>query len=143
MPNVVRGAADACWPWSGKTDQNGYGVFYLGGGDYRAPRFAYEVAFDTALGDRFVCHRCDNPRCVNPAHLFLGTSQENTADRQAKGRHARGERQGKAKLTDASVREIRRALSEGATQTAVARRFGVTQATIGYVKQRKIWGHVT
>jgi hypothetical protein len=131
-----------CWTWTGKRDSDGYGVLYIDGGDFRAPRVAYELANDRAPGDLMVCHRCDNPACVNPSHLFLGTGQDNTRDRNAKRRQARGERSGVAKLTDAAVREIRAALSMGETQVSVAGRFGVTQATVSLVKLGRVWGHV-
>jgi hypothetical protein len=88
-----------------------------------------------------VLHRCDNPPCVNPAHLFLGTMRDNTRDMMAKGRDPFiGERHNQAKLTDDAVREIRNSPETG---RALANRFSVSQATICLVRQRKHWKHVS
>jgi hypothetical protein len=87
---------DACWPWIGRR-VCGYGMLNFRRHSVRANRMVYRLVhgeFDNAL---FVCHRCDNPICVNPAHLWLGTHQDNMDDRNAKGRTARGERHGKVK----------------------------------------------
>lgn len=151
LPNVDR--TGGCWVWTGKKDADGYGMLYATGGDFRAHRVAYELAFDRAPGDLCVCHTCDNPSCVRPSHLFLGTSQENTADRHAKGRSAtgpklrreriaRGERQGQAKLTDGDVRTIRRERAAGVTQKELQARFGVSQGTISHIDSGKSWRHV-
>ena len=134
--------AGSCWTWTGKTDSDGYGVLYKDYADFRAIRIAFEIAFDVSPGALFVCHRCDNPTCVRPDHLFLGTSQENTADRHAKGRSARGERIGAAKLTESSVLDIRASLRKGDRQVDIAKRYGVTQAAVSAIKLRHAWGHV-
>lgn len=136
-----------CWAWTGRVDHDGYGVLGVTEKngrtpDRRAHRIAYKLAFDRDPGKSCVCHRCDNRRCVNPDHLFLGTSEENTADRDAKSRQARGERQGLSKLTESTVRDIRAALRRCDRQVDVARRFGVSQSLISAVKLRQVWGHV-
>lgn len=146
-----------CWLWTGKQDKDGYGVLYADRGDFRAHRIAYELANDVSPGDLFVCHRCDNPRCVRPEHLFLGTSQENTADRNAKGRQAhgdrtgarlyphrvpRGERHGAARLTASDVKEIRSLSADGVLQAELMKKFGVSQGAISHIVTRKCWRHV-
>ena len=147
-----------CWLWTGKTDKDGYGLFYADGGDFRAHRAAYEIGHGVAPGDLCVCHRCDNPRCVNPDHMFLGTNAENTADRDAKGRTARGDRSGSrtcpesvprgencgtSKLTEGAVRSIRLALAAGTRQESLAQEFAVTQGAISRIALNKTWRHVT
>lgn len=85
---------DACWPWNAGTDDDGYGKFAVGLGGHRqrhirAHRFAYETFVGLIPDGMVVCHRCDNPPCVRPDHLFLGTPLDNNADKVSKGRHAR------------------------------------------------------
>ena len=138
--------ADACWPWVG-TKRSGYGRLER--------RFGGKVSFVAAtrvmlslfgrLDDRLcVCHRCDNPVCVNPAHLFLGTLADNRADMVAKGRGrwTRGTAASWAKLDDSSVRRIRELHAAGASKKALARQFGVGASTVRRVVTMRSWSHV-
>jgi hypothetical protein len=89
------GAADDCWPWTGARDKDGYGSFWFDGRQQRASRVAWQLANDRPIPDGLVVrHTCDNPPCVNPAHLLLGTSHDNDLDRVERGRSATGERNG-------------------------------------------------
>ena len=130
-PKVDRSAGpEACWPWTGTQNASlGYGQIGRGGmgaGMAYAHRVSYELANGAIPDGMCVLHRCDNPPCVNPAHLYLGTIADNNRDAKAKGRTALGERNGQAKLTDEQVREIRRIHgSGGVTQRSLARKFGV------------------
>lgn len=89
-----------------------------------------------------VCHRCDNPGCVNPAHLFLGTHADNMRDMQQKDRHARGERSGRASLTDAAVMEIRRLAKQGVLQSEIAKQFNTPNGNVSQIVNGKAWKHV-
>jgi hypothetical protein len=132
---------DGCWLWTGARDHKGYGVLRRGRkySHARAHRVSYELHHGPIPDGLFVCHTCDNPPCVNPDHLFLGTNAENTADRHRKGRDARGTRNGLAKLTEAEVRAI---LADPRTQTAIARDYGVNPVTIHYIKVGRNWAHL-
>lgn len=83
---VAVGAPDECWPWQGATRRRGYGIFSVNHKNYVASRIVYEITTGMPPGSLFVCHRCDNPPCCNPAHLFLGTATDNVRDMLAKGR---------------------------------------------------------
>lgn len=162
-------------------DRGGYGCFREGASGsktVRAHRFSYELVYGPIPDDKpLVCHRCDNPPCVNPGHLFAATNDDNMADMVAKGRQVRGERHpnfgrdwippesrargekhpnygkrwgapspgernGAAKLTETDVRAIRRRHTEGHTQSAIGKVFGVSQQTVGRIVRRERWAHV-
>lgn len=132
--------AGDCWEWTAAT-RRGYGAFQVESTrTVGAHRFSY-ILHHGAIGPGLcVCHTCDNRRCVNPTHLFLGTRADNNADCADKGRTLRGSRNHRAKLDEGQVREIRRRLAKGETQTAIAADFGVTVANIGYIRSGKKWG---
>ena len=121
------------------------GIVWWAGKNRRAARVALAVS-GQSLADGFdVCHRCDNPPCVRPDHLFLGTSAENTADMMAKGRYRPGGRpmpgstNGYAKLTEPHVIEIRGWLAMGRKPKDIAPRFGVSAATVYAIKAGTNW----
>ena len=137
---LVTRKTDECIPWGRGRTSAGYGAV-------RAPRqrqahrAAWELVNSRITPDICVCHHCDNPLCVNPRHLFLGTYAENNADRTAKGRTARqkGAAHGQAKLTDSDVRAIRR---DRRVQRIIADKYGVSQMVISKIKRRLAWRHV-
>lgn len=131
-----------CHWWLGYLDRDGYGEFRIDKKNKSAHRFAYDLYKKEIPKGMCVCHKCDNPSCVNPDHLFLGTQKENIADKVSKGRQAFGANQGSAKLDDDKVSEIKRMISSGENQTATAKVFGVSQATIWRIINRQTWKHV-
>ena len=106
-----------------------------------AHRLAWELANGPIPVGLHVLHRCDNPGCVRPAHLFLGTNADNCRDKALKGRSLRGERNAKAKLTEADVREIRR-LGPTVAKAEIAQRFGITRQQVVHILSRAQWKHV-
>lgn len=135
-------APSGCREWSGRRNSKGYGRLFVDGRRWLAHRHAWVLANGPIPDGMFVLHRCDNPPCCEPSHLFLGTLADNNADRDRKGHHVSlsGERHGMSKLTGPDASEIRRLYAEGpASQYALAERFGVSQATISRVVRGVIW----
>ena len=133
----------SCWPWLSYRDRQGYGRY---GPNAPAHRLAWRFRHGAIAPGLLVCHACDNPCCCNPAHLWLGTNAENTADKMAKGRHRsaimRGERNGQAKLSREDVLKMRSLRSEGATTTALARQFGCSRRPVDRIVTGEKWAHV-
>lgn len=137
---VAVGEISECWPWAASRFRNGYGQFKAESTTL-AHRYAYELANGPIPEGKFVCHRCDNPACCNPHHLFLGSHTDNVRDSIRKGRFARGRRQPRAKLTVEAVRDIRARASTAGLE-ALADQYGVSKSLVCYVANRKKWAHV-
>jgi len=129
--------ARGCRVWLGHVDEWGYGRARFDGRIIRTHRVAWELAHGPIPEGMRVLHRCDNPPCCNPDHLFLGTDRDNAADRDAKGRGRLN--RGNPKLTPDQVRDIRRRHAAGESQTALARSFPVRQTTISEIIHRRLW----
>ena len=126
-----------CWEWQGHLSRAGYGQFRTPGKRLMAHVYSYRLHYGHT--DLFVCHRCDNPCCVRPDHLFAGTPADNVADMVAKGRNRKHEQHHKAKLTKESVRAIRAAVAGGRTRIDVGHEYGVTGVLVGLIVRHKIW----
>jgi hypothetical protein len=135
------GGPESCWEWLGTRKPTGYGGCGAANGRHgRAHRVAYELCIGPIPEGMCVCHTCDNPACCNPAHLFLGTPADNARDRAAKGRTARGENHGRAKLTQKIVGEIRAAYAGGnVTAAFLGGQYGVTDRTVYAIVAGKTW----
>jgi hypothetical protein len=136
--HVARGGPNECWHWRGRMSQ-GYGVFSIGRRRMNAHRMAYQLTHGAIPAGLLVCHTCDTPACCNPRHLFLGTHADNSADMRAKGRSRggapAGERNPKAKLTDA---QRARLIEESTTMTnaELARRYGISWGSVAGILKR-------
>lgn len=134
-----------CWLWTGARLPKGYGIFKINRRNVYAHRYSYGLHNGPIPDGLMVMHSCDNPPCVNPAHLTIGTAQDNLSDMAAKGRgvtaatRARGERHASAKLTETDVLAIR---SDPRSQDAIASEYGVGQSAISRILLRKTWTHI-
>lgn len=138
--------SSTCWEWAGWRNPEGYGGLRIEGQTRElAHRVAWVMYQGAIPGGLCVLHKCDNPPCVRPCHLFLGTWGDNNRDTHQKGRArpARGERSGTSKLTEDQVHEIRSLSEEGVSGVDLAHRFNVTSATISNIIHRITWKHLT
>jgi len=125
-----------CMEWTAAKDGRGYGMLRVDGASLRAHRVSHELYIGRIPEGMFVCHRCDNPTCVNPGHLFLGTHADNNADRNAKGRQALGEKSGRARLTNEQAAAIR---GSSLSNLKIAELYGISSSQISRIKSGKSW----
>jgi hypothetical protein len=138
MDKVSPEPNSGCWLWTAAVSENGYGIFPAFG-DRLATRVSLTLFKQQPSKDKVVCHKCDNPICVNPDHLFVGTRLDNARDSVAKARHAFGSRHGKAKLNEEQVLVIR---TSNKKQHELAAEYGVARTMISRIKNRKRWALV-
>lgn len=152
LAKIEKRGPDECWPWTGSIGTWGYGSFWLDSesGNMNAHRAAYMLLVGEIAPGLVVCHRCDRPICCNPKHLFLGTPGDNVRDCNAKGR-ARGQFSDllgvkhprfSAVLNEETVREARSLYSQGVTQTALGKRFGISSSQMSRVVRGLSWVHI-
>ena len=135
-------APGACWNWTG-TIEHGYGRVKIEGRKYQAHRVAYAMYYGDFDPDQVVRHQCHNKRCVNPAHLKLGTHADNVEDKVRAGRQAKGEGNGASTLKEHQVIEIRRSYAQGGVSyRALADQFEVSKSAIFYVIKGGGWKHL-
>lgn len=133
-----------CWIWTASTAGRGYGQIKIPGTRKQmyAHRLSYELYKGRIAPGKQLLHSCDNPRCVNPDHLSVGSSKDNHTDMKNKGRHLFGERNPTVRLSEAQVIEIRKLLAAGIVQKRIAVLYGVSQITISRINTRSRWAHL-
>lgn len=130
----------SCWNWLGGINSRGYGVFWFDRSTWRAHRFSYRFYNGECPQELLVRHKCDNPVCVNPEHLEIGTAKDNTQDAVSRSRMASGSRNGMATLTDTEVSQIRDLLSCNLfTQRSIGSWYGIRQGTISKIHCGANW----
>jgi len=143
-------ADSGCWNWTAATVglHFNYGKFWLNGKYGKAHRASYILHVAEIPNGLWVLHKCDNPSCVNPEHLFLGSRQDNVNDMLSKkrgGQHKnppKGDRRKDSKLTEAAVRDILKRCSSGESQSNVAKLYGVGQPTVHKIVHKQRWAHI-
>jgi hypothetical protein len=135
-----------CLIWTGPINSTGYGRYWVGSDYFLAHRIAYMLGHGKDPAGFMVCHTCDNPRCIEPRHLFAGTGVENTADMKRKGRAQTKPRPGstnpRAKITEMDVINIKRMIAAGVSNTQIAQSFPVGHALISRIRTGRSWQHV-
>jgi hypothetical protein len=138
---------DGCWEWKKLLDKKGYGLITVKNKTIYAHRFSALIA-GLHITDKFVCHKCDNPKCVNPDHLFVGTLQDNKNDEISKNRQAKGLRHGMTHLTENDVNYIKDNYIQGnrtmvkSNSMELAKMFSVTDQTIRNIAKNRTWRHI-
>lgn len=137
---------NGCWIWNGCKAGKGYGILKIP--KTRKQIYAHRLSYLINRGEikegEYVLHRCDNPACVNPAHLFLGSAKDNSQDMAAKERHLYGERNTEAVLTAPDVVKIKKLLAMNMfSQKEIGMMFGVAQITISRIHRGLRWKHIT
>lgn len=160
----TQGSSDECWEWEARIGNGGYGTFSANRRNFRAHRLM--CFFITGMwNELFVLHKCDNPPCVNPNHLVLGTALDNMRDMEAKGRHyrpgptnpsaganhhfnlhpervPRGSRNGNSRLTEDAVRAIKQGIRDGVGGATLSRLHNVSKSAISYIRRGRTWAHI-
>lgn len=140
---VSKAAPSGCWEWQGSKDKKGYGRININKRPVLTHRFAWELENGPIPDGKDVLHSCDNPCCVNPSHLFLGTNDDNIADKVDKGRQERGSGHHRAKLTENQVIEIRRRYALGnISHSQLAAEYGVCRMAVTDIISRRNWAHI-
>lgn len=139
---VDKNGPNGCWLWMGYTDPKmGYGVFCVDHKHVKAHRFSWALVNGAIPEDKRALHNCDNPPCLSPDHLWLGTNADNNLDRDSKGRHVRlvGEKNGWSRLTTEQALEIK---TSNASITDMMRKFGISRCHAHNVRKGKVWAHL-
>lgn len=138
-PRVVK--TEGCWLWTGKsTTPTGYGLISIRrSGNISSHRASWMIHYGSIPDGKWVLHHCDNPKCVRPDHLFLGTAKDNSRDRDTKGRGAKGEKAGCAKIKEQDAIRIRRLRQEGKILREIASEFGLSISQTYRITRNESW----
>lgn len=144
LPNTL--TENYCWEWQGIKDKQNYGILHHNRKNLKAHRISYEIYYSEPLGELYCLHKCDNPSCVNPNHLFSGTNLDNMRDKVKKGRcftgNQKGEKNGSSKLKDKDVIDIRYLYSKGITKKQLAKKYNIHEINVYYIITNKTWKHL-
>lgn len=137
----LKQSKSGCIEYFGKTYVRGYGYLCINGFYWRVHRLMWTLAYGEIKKGKLICHSCDNPKCVNLGHLFLGTYLDNNRDsiRKGRGKKQNGESNASSKLKAKQVKEIRRLYQLGLSQSKIAEQFGVDQSNVSRIVNRKKW----
>ena len=146
-----QGGEEECWEWEAGKQTGGYGQISHGYRNLKAHRVSYEIFVGPIPDGLHVRHKCDNPGCVNPHHLEIGTNADNMRDKMERGRQPKGGENGRAKLCESEISLIREFLvrhppslgCRGGQCNFLARWFGVTPTNVSHIHTRKNWAHIT
>lgn len=138
---------DGCWEWKGFFDKDGYPLLSSGANgkgfkERRAHRISWLIKYGEIPNDKLVCHKCDNPSCTNPEHLFLGSILENNRDKVSKGRGNNGSKHGNSKLTEDQVKEMRLKFRDGVMIKTIMEEYSICRQSAHLIKYCKTWKHV-
>ena len=135
---------DMCWEWIGYKNKNGYGMININRKAIGTHRYSYELYNGAIPAGLHICHKCDNPACVNPRHLIAETNEWNHRDKINKGRQSclKGERNPRALITEDDVRTIRRRRANGETATAISKDYPISQPMVSHICCGRAWAHI-
>jgi hypothetical protein len=137
---VDKRSPDECWEWTGARNNAGYGNMRVGHSYVNAHRVSYKINIGDIPIRHVVCHKCDNPSCVNPSHLFSGKPSDNDKDKVSKGRQSRGETHPMSKLTEKQIKVI---LETKGSSYEIAKCYGVSSSLIRMIKRGELWKHIS
>lgn len=135
---------DLCWEWIGAKSKKGYGNFWFNGKCKHATYLSYYYWNNVFPDGCHVLHKCDNPSCVNPTHLFLGNNNDNVADKVSKGRCSclKGSSNPKSKTTEADVLEIRKLFASGISRKDIYSKYNLSQSMVNQIISKRFWKHI-
>lgn len=143
---VKRGKSTECWPWQGELNSMGYGRLSTGGRKRRVRILAHKLSLElhgiVCPPNKIILHSCDNPKCVNPQHLRIGTMLENADDARQKKRNNYGERNGMARFTEDQIRNMHALRRNGSLLREIATMYGTGKHYVGQIISGRRWGHL-